>query len=129
MCAVLVFPVRLTVLAPGELVAANPSVVRSPLDGVVERFHIKPNQSVKKEARSASPETSVLDANNECWDARGLYVTDGAALPSQGINHPTLTIMALTARACAHAMGASAAVEKRPERATAPVETEKVLVS
>jgi multidrug resistance efflux pump len=47
-CAVLVFPVRLTVLAPGELVAANPSVVRSPLDGVVERFHIKPNQSVKK---------------------------------------------------------------------------------
>lgn len=47
-CAVLVFPVRLTVLAPGELVAANPSLVRSPLDGVVERFHIKPNQSVKK---------------------------------------------------------------------------------
>ena len=45
---VLLFPVRLTVLAPGELVAANPSVVRSPLEGVIERFHIKPNQVVKK---------------------------------------------------------------------------------
>jgi len=53
-----------------------------------------------------SPETSVLDANNECWDARGLYVTDGASLPSQGINNPTLTLMALTARACAHAASA-----------------------
>lgn len=49
------------------------------------------------------PATSVVDPNNECWDAKGLYVTDGAAFPSQGSNHPTLTIMALTARACAHA--------------------------
>jgi len=49
------------------------------------------------------PATSVVDPNNECWDAKGLYVTDGAALPSQGSQHPTLTIMALTARACAHA--------------------------
>ncbi len=52
----------------------------------------------------SSPETSVLDANNECWEAKGLYVTDGAAFPTQGIQHPTLTIMAMTARACAHAV-------------------------
>jgi choline dehydrogenase-like flavoprotein len=51
-----------------------------------------------------SPETSVLDPNNECWEAKGLYVTDGAAFPTQGIQHPTLTIMAMTARACAHAV-------------------------
>lgn len=50
------------------------------------------------------PAKSVLNPNNECWDAKGLYVTDGAALPSQGSQHPTLTIMALTARACAHAV-------------------------
>jgi choline dehydrogenase-like flavoprotein len=45
------------------------------------------------------PETSVLDPFNECWDARGAYVTDGAAFPSQGTQNPTLTLMALTARA------------------------------
>lgn len=48
LCAVMLVPVRLTVLAPGELVAANPAVIRSPLDGVIERFHVKPNQAVKK---------------------------------------------------------------------------------
>jgi choline dehydrogenase-like flavoprotein len=51
------------------------------------------------------PATSVLDANNQCWDARGLYVTDGACFPSQGSQNPTLTILALTARACHHALG------------------------
>jgi len=51
---------------------------------------------------------SVLTPKNECWAMPGLYVTDGAALPSQGIQNPTLTIMALTARACAHATGSSA---------------------
>lgn len=53
------------------------------------------------------PATSVLDPFNQCWDAKGLYVTDAAAFPSQGVHHPTLTIMALTARACAHATRAT----------------------
>jgi hypothetical protein len=44
---VLCLPVRLTVLAPAELVAADAAVVRAPLDGVVERFHVQPNQAVK----------------------------------------------------------------------------------
>jgi len=50
------------------------------------------------------PTRSVVDSHNECWDARGLYVTDAAAFPSQGSVNPSLTIMALTARACAHAL-------------------------
>ena len=50
------------------------------------------------------PATSVLDRYNQCWDARGLYVTDSASFPSQGAQNPTLTVMALTARACAHAL-------------------------
>ena len=52
----------------------------------------------------ADPASSVLDANNQCWDAHGLYVTDAACFPSQGYQNPTLTIMALTARACQHAL-------------------------
>jgi choline dehydrogenase-like flavoprotein len=50
------------------------------------------------------PTTSVLDPYNQCWDARGLYVTDSASFPSLGAQNPTLTVMALTARACAHAL-------------------------
>jgi len=46
---VLVFPVRLSVLAPGELVPANPAVIRAPLDGVIDTFHVQPNQAVKKD--------------------------------------------------------------------------------
>lgn len=41
-------PVRLTVLAPAELVAADAAVVRAPLDGVVERFQVQPNQAVTR---------------------------------------------------------------------------------
>ncbi len=53
------------------------------------------------------PTKSVLDPNNQCWDAPGLYVTDGACFPSQGTQNPVLTILALTARACDHALRAS----------------------
>lgn len=42
----LCIPVRLTVLAPAELVAADALVVRAPLDGVVDKFHVQPNQAV-----------------------------------------------------------------------------------
>ena len=50
------------------------------------------------------PANSVLSPYNECWEVRGLYVTDGACFPSQGSQNPTLTILALTARACDHAV-------------------------
>ena len=49
------------------------------------------------------PATSVLDPNNQCWEARGLFVTDGSCFPSEGSQNPTLTILALTARACHYA--------------------------
>lgn len=40
-------PVRLTVLAPGELVPSKPLVIRAPLDGVIDVFHVQPNQQVQ----------------------------------------------------------------------------------
>lgn len=43
---VLLTPVRLTVLAPAELVPLNPAVIRAPLDGVVDRVLVTPNQRV-----------------------------------------------------------------------------------
>ena len=46
---VLCWPVRLSVLAPGELVAAQPLVIRAPLEGVIDVFHVQPNQQVQAE--------------------------------------------------------------------------------
>lgn len=40
----LLFPVRLSVLATAEVVAHNPAVIRSPMDGVIEKVHVRPNQ-------------------------------------------------------------------------------------
>lgn len=43
----LAVPVRLSVLAPGELVPVQPALVRAPLDGVVGEFLVEPNQLVQ----------------------------------------------------------------------------------
>ncbi len=52
----------------------------------------------------ADPETSVLNSHNQAWDVPNLFVTDGASFTSGGSQNPTLTMMALTARACDYAV-------------------------
>lgn len=49
------------------------------------------------------PKTSVLNKFNQVWDAPNVYVTDGAAMTSAACQNPSLTYMALTARAVDHA--------------------------
>ena len=51
------------------------------------------------------PRQSVLNAFNQCHDAANVFVTDGACMTSSACQNPSLTYMALTARACAHAVG------------------------
>jgi choline dehydrogenase-like flavoprotein len=46
------------------------------------------------------PKTSVLNKFNQLWDAKNVFVTDGAAFVSSANQNPTLTILALTMRAC-----------------------------
>ena len=48
--------------------------------------------------------TSVLNGWNQTWDVPNLFVTDGAAMTSSGCQNPSLTYMALTARACHYAV-------------------------
>ncbi|MGS2763001.1 GMC oxidoreductase [Sinomicrobium sp. M5D2P9] len=43
--------------------------------------------------------TSVLNKNNQVWGAENVFVTDGACMTSSGCQNPSLTYMALTARA------------------------------
>jgi len=45
------------------------------------------------------PKTSVVNPNNQVWDAPNVFVTDGACMTSAGCQNPSLTYMALTARA------------------------------
>jgi len=45
------------------------------------------------------PKTSVLNAHNQVWDAPNVFVTDGSCMVSTACPNPSLTYMALTARA------------------------------
>ena len=45
------------------------------------------------------PKTSMLNANNQLWTAKNVFVTDGASFASVACQNPSLTFMALTARA------------------------------
>ncbi len=50
------------------------------------------------------PATSVLNAHNQCHDVPNLFVTDGAGMASSACQNPSITYMALTARAAAYAV-------------------------
>jgi choline dehydrogenase-like flavoprotein len=52
------------------------------------------------------PKTSVLNAHNQVHECKNVYVTDGAAMTSASCVNPSLTYMALTARAAHHAVQA-----------------------
>jgi choline dehydrogenase-like flavoprotein len=45
------------------------------------------------------PKTSVLNGNNQLHEVPNVFVTDGAAMTSAGNVNPSLTYMAITARA------------------------------
>jgi choline dehydrogenase-like flavoprotein len=52
------------------------------------------------------PKTSVLNGHNQVWDAPNVFVTDGSCMTSTACQNPSLTYMALTARAAAFAVDA-----------------------
>ncbi len=51
------------------------------------------------------PQSSVLNGHNQVWDALNVFVTDGACMASSACQNPSLTYMALTARAADFAVG------------------------
>lgn len=50
------------------------------------------------------PRTSLLNKWNQLHACKNVFVTDGACMTSTGTQNPSLTYMALTARACDHAV-------------------------
>jgi choline dehydrogenase-like flavoprotein len=57
------------------------------------------------------PATSVLDRHNQAHDVKNLFVTDGSCMASSGTVNPSLTYMALSARAAHYAADRLAAGE------------------
>ncbi|MDA7877711.1 GMC family oxidoreductase, partial [Akkermansiaceae bacterium] len=52
----------------------------------------------------STPKESVLNKHNQVWGAKNVFCTDGSAMVSAGCTNPSLTYMALTARAAAFAV-------------------------
>ncbi|HEX2718287.1 MAG TPA: GMC family oxidoreductase, partial [Gemmatimonadaceae bacterium] len=51
-----------------------------------------------------TPRVSVLNMHNQVWDAPNVFVTDGACMVSTACQNPSLSYMALTARAASYAV-------------------------
>ncbi len=70
-------------------------------------YHPKPGRSIHEmgTARMGNdPKTSILNQHNQCHDVPNLFVTDGSVMTSSACQNPSITYMALTARACAYAV-------------------------
>jgi choline dehydrogenase-like flavoprotein len=50
------------------------------------------------------PKTSVLNKHNQMHDVKNVFITDGSFMTSSGCQNPSLTYMAITARACKFAL-------------------------
>lgn len=61
----LIFPVRLSVLAPAEIVASRPMVIRAPMDGTIEAIMVTPNQDVAAGDLLASLDRTTLEGRAE----------------------------------------------------------------
>ena len=57
------------------------------------------NHEVGTVRMGTDPRTSALNSYCQSWDTRNLFVMDGACFVTQGCQNPTLTILALAARA------------------------------
>src|SRR5690606_23541004 len=75
----------------------------------VESFNYqKPGGSTVHEMGTArmgkNPDTSVLNKYNQMHSVKNVFITDGSCMTSSGCQNPSLTYMALTARACNYAI-------------------------
>jgi hypothetical protein len=79
---VLLMPVRLSALAPAEVVPLNAMAVAAPQDGVVARFHVQPNSAVKKGDLLFSLDDTTLRSRHDVA-SKALAVAQAEALAAQ----------------------------------------------
>lgn len=75
-------PMRLSVLAPAEIVASDPFVVSAPIDGVVRQLMVLPNQSVSRGSLLVELESGDLRGTQDVA-ARSLEVAQAELRRSQ----------------------------------------------
>jgi hypothetical protein len=63
--ALMLIPVRQTALAPAEIVSRQAEVVSSPIDGVIERMQVRPNQPVEEGTLLFSLDETTLKSRAE----------------------------------------------------------------
>ncbi|HMD43705.1 MAG TPA: GMC family oxidoreductase [Candidatus Acidoferrum sp.] len=83
------------------LAAAGASSIRSFTDDDPPGFSVHEMGTARM---GRDPKTSVLNGWNQCHDIKNLFITDGACMASSSCVNPSLTYMALTARACHYAV-------------------------
>lgn len=71
--AVSCLPVRLSVLMPAEVTPLDAFVVRAPLEGVIDRFQVRPNETVARGAPLFNLDTTALEGRHAT--AREAYAT------------------------------------------------------
>lgn len=79
---VLLLPVRLSALAPAEIIALQSEVVAAPMDGVIRIFHVPPNSAVKRDQALFSLDDTTL-RNRRQVAQQALGVTRADALAAQ----------------------------------------------
>jgi Biotin-lipoyl like len=82
LCLALFFPVRLSALAPAEVVALNALAVAAPQDGVVHKFHVQPNATVKAGDLLFSLDETPLNSRRDVAN-KGLAIANADALAVQ----------------------------------------------
>ena len=76
-------------------------------DIVVEQKITEPGRAIHEMGAARmgrDPKSSVLNSFNQAHDVKNLFVTDGACMVSSSCVNPSITYMALTARACDYAV-------------------------
>jgi choline dehydrogenase-like flavoprotein len=91
----------MTIAAAEMLAAAGGRKIETFMDDSPPGFAIHEMGTARM---GRDPKTSVLNAYNQAHDVKNLFVTDGAAMVSSSCVNPSLTYMALTARACDYAV-------------------------
>ena len=75
-------PVRLSALAPAEVIALNAMAIASPQEGVISAFHVQPNATVKAGDKLFSLDDSALASRREVAH-RGVSIARADSLVAQ----------------------------------------------
>ncbi|HWL28441.1 MAG TPA: HlyD family efflux transporter periplasmic adaptor subunit [Burkholderiaceae bacterium] len=82
LCGVLAYPTHQTALAPAEIIALDGVAVAAPLDGVIKRFAVEPNQNVRAGQLLFALDDTTLSNRREVT-ARALEVAAAELLSAQ----------------------------------------------